>query len=331
LTNEKITLSELVFEHWLPSLNRDIRVGRLKEATVVKNEWYYRKHIAPTLGHLLVGEIDSDEIRKLHRAKRDSGLHWRSVKRIHEIVRMVMRFAVDRGYTLLVPADFSYPQPQRNAAVMSIWKPEQLRRFLNEVPEVRADPVYPAFVLICSTGMRRGEVLGLWWSDVDLDLGTVTIQRQVTMGQGRDPGVRITPTRSGRPRTIMLDPFSNGVLLAYKGRCETKWLFRNPNADKPYQSAKRTSEAWVPDSLTQRFHRLTRVAGLPPIRLHDLRHSYAIAALNSGVPPRIMAARLGHASVSTTMDLYSTPESMDQVAVVRVASLIFGAPGPSGA
>jgi integrase len=183
--------------------------------------------------------------------------------------------------------------------------------------------MYPAFVLICSTGMRRGEVLGLWWSDVDLDLGTVTIRRQVTMGKGRDPGVTITPTRTGRPRTIMLDPFSNGVLLGHKKRCDTKWLFRNPNADKPYQSAKRSSEAWVPDSFTERFHRLTRVAELPPIRLHDLRHSYAIAGLQAGVHPRIMAARLGHASVSTTLDLYSATGSMDQDAVVRVASLIF--------
>jgi integrase len=326
LTNEGITFSELVIEHWLPSLHCDVREGRLKEATAIKNEWYYRKHIAPTLGHLIVSEIGSDDIRKLHRAKRDSGLHWRSVKRIHEIVRMAMRFAVDQGYAHLIPADFSYPQPQRNAAIVSTWSPEQLRRFLTEVPEVRADPMYPAFVLICSTGIRRGEVLGLWWSDVDLDGGTVTIRRQVTMGQGRNPGVRITPTRTRRPRTIMLDPFSLEVLLKHRDRCDSKWLFRNPNADKPYQSAKRSSEAWVPDSFTERFHRLAKVAELPQIRLHDLRHSYAIAGLRAGVDPRIMAARLGHASVSTTMDLYTESGSMEQDAALRVASLILEAP-----
>jgi integrase len=207
---------------------------------------------------------------------------------------------------------------------MSLWNSEQLRWFLTEVPEVRADPVYPAFVLICTTGMRRGEVLGLWWSDVELDLGTVTIQRQVTMGQGRDPGVRVTPTRTGRSRTIMLDPFSIGILREHKKRCNTKWLFRNPNADAPYNSAKRTSEAWIPDSFTERFHRLTKVAELPPIRLHDLRHSYAMAGLKAGVHPALMAARLGHASVSTVMDLYSSATGlMDQDAVIQVASLIF--------
>jgi ribosomal protein S19E (S16A) len=129
MTSEKLTLSQLVIERWLPSLHRDVRDGRLKEATLVKNEWYYSKHIAPTLGHLLVSEIGSDDIRKLYQAKRDAGLHWRSVKRIHEIVRMAMRFAVDQGYAHHIPADFSYPQPQRNAAVMSIWNPDQLRRF----------------------------------------------------------------------------------------------------------------------------------------------------------------------------------------------------------
>jgi integrase len=326
LTNERITFSKLVVKYWLPSLHRDVRDGRLKEATAIKNEWYYNKHVAPTLGHLLVDEIGSDDIRELHEAKRDSGLHWRSIKRIHEVVRMAMRFAVDQGYARLIPADFSYPQPQRNAAVMNIWNPEQLHRFLTEIPEIQADPIYPALVLICSTGMRRGEVLGLWWSDIDLDADTVTIQRQVTMAQGRKPGVRITPTRTGRPRTIILDPFTKEVLLRHREHCDSKWLFRNPNADKPYQSAKRSSEAWVPDSFTERFHRLAKVARLPQIRLHDLRHSYAMAGLRAGVDPRIMAARLGHASVSTTMDLYTASGSMDPSAVVRVANLIFERP-----
>jgi hypothetical protein len=86
VASEKLTLSELIIEHWVPSLYHDVREGRLKEATVVKNEWYYRKHIAPALGHLPIGEIGSDNVRRLYKAKRDSGLHWRSVKRIHEII-----------------------------------------------------------------------------------------------------------------------------------------------------------------------------------------------------------------------------------------------------
>ena len=138
--------------------------------------------------------------------------------------------------------------------------------------------------------------------------------------------MRITPTRTRRPRTIMLDPSSLDVLLKHRDRCDSKWLFRNPNADKPYQSAKRSSEAWVPDSFTERFHRLAKVAELPQIRLHDLRHSYAIAGPRAGVDPRIMAARLGHASVSTTMDLYTESGSMEQDAALRVASLILEAP-----
>jgi hypothetical protein len=65
MRTEKLTLSQLVIERWLPSLHRDVRDGQLKEATLVKNEWYYSKHIAPTLGHLLVSEIGSDDVRKL--------------------------------------------------------------------------------------------------------------------------------------------------------------------------------------------------------------------------------------------------------------------------
>jgi integrase len=312
--------SELANEHWIPHLRQE---GRVRESTIINNEQVLRNHLLPAIGTKLINKISDSDLSAIYSAKRAQGLHWRTVKRVHEVARMAFRYAVEKGYTDYIPANFSWPTSNIFASTMQTWSPEQIRHFLFEVPEVQADPLYPAFVLVCSTGMRKGELLGLYWSDIDFNLGTVTIQRQAVNSRNRE-GVKLQPTKTGKSRTITLDPFTIEVLRRHKVTATTELVFRNPNADILYGAAKRKSEFVIPDSLTKRFHRLTRVARLPQIRFHDLRHSYITAGLKAGTHPKLMASRAGHDKVSTTMDLYThVTTGMDREAAHQIADLLF--------
>src|SRR5512143_2501194 len=172
--------------------------------------------------------------------------------------------------------------------------------------------------------MRRGEVAGLRRQDVDLDAGTVVPARPriVIDGQAAESE---TKTEAGhRPRA--LDPVALGALRARVAQWEqeraefghtTDLLFCWPDGGRIH-----------PDSITDWFQQHARAAGLPVIRLHDVRHSYATAALRSGVHPKVVSERLGHASVAFTLRVYShVIPGMDAQAAGLVAGVILGPPG----
>lgn len=184
---------------------------------------------------------------------------------------------------------------------MSVWTPEQLCTFLDSV---RTDRLFAAWLMAAMTGMRRGELLRLKWSDLDLEAGTVSVRQIRTVARYRV--VTFTPkTEKGR-RTIALDPHTVAALRSYRVAQKEERILLGPdyaNCDdlvftKPNGSAIHAERfsAWF----TQRC----RKSGLPRVRLHDVRHSYVTALLADGVPLKVVSQRVGHASPMVTMTIY---------------------------
>jgi integrase len=175
-----------------------------------------------------------------------------------------------------------------------------------------------------TTGTRRGEALGLRWSDVDLAAGRLSIVQTVTTV--RDKMVMSPPKTARSRRSVSLDPGLVATLRDHRRRQNEERL--------------RAGEAWSgtgdlvftnevgepvhPSALSRLFESSVRRSGLPRIRLHDLRHTYPTVALAAGVHPKIVSERLGHATIALTLDLYShvTP-AIDAEAAALVASKIF--------
>ena len=194
------------------------------------------------------------------------------------------------------------------------WTVAELRHFLDAM---RADRDFPLWRLAATTGMRRGELLGLLWSDVDFARATVTVQRQLVRNGDRvELGQPKTP--AGR-RTVFVDPGTIEVLLGHKapGRDD------EPFASNHLIFTRRDGQPRDPDSVSQRFARQVRLTGLPHIRFHDLRHTHATLALVAGINPKVGQERLGHASVNVTLDTYThVLPPMHEAAASRVAALI---------
>ena len=173
--------------------------------------------------------------------------------------------------------------------------------------------------------MRRGELLGLRWQDLDLEAGRASI-RQTVILLGNKPALSEPKTERGR-RLVSLDPVTAACL---KGRRATQHRERLAAGalwvDSGLVFTWEDGSMLSPDLLSDWFDRHVQAAGLPRIRLHDLRHTYASLALLAGVPAKVVGERLGHASIAITLDTYShVAPQMHEQAANEVARLIFEA------
>jgi integrase len=197
------------------------------------------------------------------------------------------------------------PRPQ-----LSVWDVDQLREFLTVAGAHRLSA---AFVLLATTGMRRSEVLGLRWSDIDFDDRSLSIVRTLTVVAGR-PVVAAPKTAASR-RLVYLDTRTIDVLRAHR---DASTISRD---DYVFRSA--DGQPINPASFSNTFDRLVARSGLPRIRLHDLRHTYATLALRLGTHPVLLSERLGHTSIAVTIDRYShVVPSIDRNAADVVAQLV---------
>jgi integrase len=186
--------------------------------------------------------------------------------------------------------------PANVARRTDVWSADEVRRFLQHVSGHR---LWLAFRLLATTGMRRGELLGLRWGDVDWDRGAVSVVRSLGLVDGvlvMSPG-KTTASR----RLVFLDAVTLDDLRAH---CQRAIDARASGDGDPVFAARRGGPMH-PDSFSNTFDRLVATAGVPRLRLHDLRHTYATLALRAGMHPVVLAERLGHSSVATTMDRYA--------------------------
>ncbi|GAA0905801.1 tyrosine-type recombinase/integrase [Pseudonocardia zijingensis] len=250
-------------------------------------------------------------------AESTSGLSPKTVKTVHIMLGSAMATAVRWKYLSVNPTEGVKP-PSVARRTHNTWSPQQLGRFLEAA---RADRLYGLWVLVASTGMRRSELCGLLLPALNLDARTVqmTTTRVVaggkaSRGSGKSPGSR---------RLLSLDRFTTQVLREHLRRLrEEKEAFGAAYQDNGLVFCWEDGRPIYPDTITERFNRLVEQAQLPRIRLHDVRHSYATIALRSGVHPKIVSTRLGHATVAFTLDTYSADiPDLDQQAAEDIGGL----------
>ena len=204
------------------------------------------------------------------------------------------------------------PRPKPEA-----WTPTQVATFLDVASTDRWAPLWR---LAATTGMRRGELVGLRWNDIDIETGEVTIERNVTVV---DHGLHVGTPKNDRSRSIRLDAGTVQALRSHKARQSAEMLLLGENRpDHDYLFTWQDGSLVHPDVVTRTFKRLTARAQLPPLRLHGLRHSFATNALAHGVDVKDVATRLGHASTRITHDIYTAPStSRDAEAAELIAGL----------
>lgn len=201
---------------------------------------------------------------------------------------------------------------------MDCWTAQQLRSFLQATKDER---FWTAFHLSAHTGMRRGEVLGLHWEDIDFEHHRLSVRRSL-ISVAYKP--QFSTPKTGKARVIDLDSNTVEILRWHRTRQEQERLSFGPGyATNPLVFVDEDGSLMHPDRFTSLFNRLVKREGLQRIRLHDLRDSHATISLRAGVPVKVVSERLGHASPSFTMAVYQhVMPGMQAAAAAQFAALI---------
>lgn len=325
--SSKRTVRSFLEEEWLPAIQAGLRPTTWET---------YRTHvavyIAPTLGDVELQRLTPAQVGGLYRKllsegrrRRPGGLSPKSVRNTHVVMHRALRDAVRWGYVVRNVAE-AVDAPKVKHEDMKFWTPAQLHRFLATVGNDRLSALW---ILFATTGMRRGEVAGLRWLDLDLE-ATRLLVRAPRVAVGKEIVVSQPKTAKGR-RAVSLDKFTVAALAGWKERQAEERAQVGPGYQESGLVFTMIDGSPIsPHLLTDWFEAWAKKADLPRIRLHDMRHSYASAALAAGVPAKVVSERLGHAHIGITMDTSShvMPE-LDQDAADLVAGLIFDDKEPS--
>lgn len=302
---------------------------QVRPSTWRSYEWTLNYHVIPHIGQLKLKQVTPNHIEKLYTQLRDcprpdgkdGTLSERTILHVHLILQNAFDRAVRWGLIGRNPCKLvDAPRPKK--VEMKVWTKEQLQKFISVAAE---DDLYHVFLLLATTGMRIGEVLGLRWRDVDLKNCKVTIQQQISFVKG---GYVIQPpkTRSGN-RTIPVPQQVIDVLKNVNEQQEFKEQFFGQDYQKDLDLVCCTDKGTplYHGNFTARWNSLIEKAGIPRIRIHDIRHTHASLLLQQGVNPKVVAERLGHANVSITLDTYThLLPGIQEKAVDTFANEIFG-------
>lgn len=308
----------------------------LKPTTIADYTQSAEVYVIPRVGHVSLQQVTPELLDRLYRdleragSKRGTPLSPKSVRNVHIMLHKALGDATARGHIGRNPASLANPpsaKAARSKAAQQCWTREQIRVFLESVADHR---LYGLWRLLAATGLRRAEVLGLRWSDLD---GTtlVVAERTVTTAAGKvvwqDDG-----KSAKAARRIALDATTLQALRVHRQRQLEEHLAVGPAwssdpRDEGLMFTLQDGRAIRPDSCWRMFTRLAKAAGLSHKGgLHVLlRHSYATAALRAGVSPEVVSARVGHAHVATTLSIYAhVTEADDQDAADATAAYLDG-------
>jgi len=278
-------------------------------------------YLKPYLGHVRLVDLRAGHIAAMQAELRANGRPGpTTIRLIHATLRGALNQAVRRDLLTVNPANHVEQAPAAHAAI-AVWSPAQVQEFLLLTQDDRLGALYHLYAY---RGLRRGEAIGLRWADIDLDAGTMRIQRQVVeSGSAIEFGPPKTKTGA---RTVSLDKETIAVLRSQRARQNTErlaWGELWSNDDLVFSNEDGT--VLRPSRVSRRFERLIREAGLPRIRLHDLRHTSASVGLQAGESLKEVSARLGHSTIVITADTYAhiSPE-LARESAERLARLVRG-------
>jgi integrase len=287
----------------------------------------YRQHVklylGPLLGHHQLDKLAPQHVRAFLKEKLEAGLSPRTVQLSLVILRRALGQAVKDGLVARNVAKL-VDAPRWKRPEVKPWEPSEASRFLEAITGERLEVAY---LVALSLGLRRGEVLGLRWSDIDFEAKSITIAQALARVGGK---LQFIEPKSRQSRRTL--PLYDGLAVALRNHRRHQLEQRLAAGSRWHDSGllftTGSGTPLEPRALNEDFERIIGKAGLRRVRLHDLRHACASFLLAQGVHPRVVMELLGHSQISLTMETYShvMPDAMRE-AVTLVGALL----GKSGA
>lgn len=259
-----------------------------------------RLHIDPTLGRVRLQNLTPQHIQAMLNAKLEAGLSPRTVQYVHAILRRALGQALKWGLVPVNVARLVDPPRVRQHEIQPL-SPDQAKQLIQALSGHRFEALY---TITLATGLRRGEVLGLRWGDVDLDAGTVTVRAAL---QRIDGILQLVEPKTERSRrTVDLAGFAEAALRAHRVRqLEERLSAGSGWRETDLVFCTTIGTALDGRNVSRHFERILAAADLPRIRFHDLRHTCASLMLAQGEHARTIMEVLGHSQISLTMNTYA--------------------------
>ncbi len=302
--------------HWL-----DLYARRKSVGTFETYESSIKTYIVPALGHIPLRDLRPRDLQQFYSnmlafgaVRRAGGLSPGTVHLMHVIIHAALRQAVRDDLLSRNVADAAIPpQPLRHELT-----PPSLAEMEQLLSVARDHRLYGLYLLYWTTGARRGELLGLRWADLDLQSGMMYLKRQLNR---RSAGLKFGELKTAHSRrSVPLAAVAVEALHEHRtGQDQEKRLLGEAYIDEDLVFATPDGKPLDPANVLRGFKLLLKKAGLPPRRLHDLRHAFATLLLQRGENPKVVQALLGHSSVVTTLQIYDhlmpglTEKAVDQL------------------
>lgn len=300
----RLKLRDFIERFWEPWLAEEVSMENLRESTVL---WYLRgaRNVSSEIGNVRVTDISKEVLRGMLSRRINQGDSKAKLRQMRATMRSILSLAVERDVIVSDPSGFmvgrNAPKTLKNEKQpLRAWSESDARGFIRSV---RGDRLEALWILLITTGLRRGEALGLTWEDIDLESQTLTVRR--SLGHvGPDLRFQEPKTESSK-RTIAMGPSTIDSLKAHRMvQTEDRLAVESWNDEMNLVFSGADGRPVRPDYVTKRLRRLVKDAGLEWIRVHGLRHTMASVALQNGTDIATVSERLGHSDTNVTARIY---------------------------
>ena len=286
---------------WMDEWFENVAKIKVRPSSHQTYKGYIDNHIKPNIGNIPLEKLTTMDLQKFYRKlltkgrverieskEQPKGLSAKTVRNINQVISSAMDLAVAQKIITTNPTN-ACELPKVEHQEMQTIPAEQRQAFLQEA---KATGVYEMYYIELATGLRRGELLGLKWQDIDWKNGIIKVRRQVARVNGEIVEAPLKTKNSYR--TVSISPQAMEVLREQKRKTNDAYVFPSPNGG-PIS----------PDSVNNMLKRVLERAGIPKVRFHDLRHTFATIALQNGVDIKTVSGMLGHFSAGFTLDTYA--------------------------
>ncbi len=305
---------------WMDAWFENVAKIKVRASSHQTYKGYIDNHIKPNIGNIPLEKLTPMELQKFYRKlltkgrverieskDQPKGLSAKTVRNINQVISSAMDFAMAQRIISENPCK-AVALPKIEHKEMQTIPAEQLQAFLTEA---KATGVYEMYYIELATGLRRGELLGLKWEDIDMKQGIIRVRRQVARIDGKIVEAPLKTKNSYR--TVTISPQAIEVLKAQKAKTNDEYVFPSPNGG-PIS----------PDSVNNMLGRVLERAGIPKVRFHDLRHTFATLALQNGVDIKTVSGMLGHFSAGFTLDTYAHVTTSAQKEAAQTMGNVLG-------